>query len=51
MGASGQLHPLAALPPGKEPWYTLDRSLGGTQSRSGRGSEEKNSQSPPEIEP
>jgi len=27
---------------GKSPWYPLDRSLGGTQSRSGRGGEEKN---------
>jgi hypothetical protein len=30
---------------------TLDRRLGGPQSRSGRGGEEKNSQPPPEIEP
>jgi hypothetical protein len=28
--------------PGKSPRYPLDRSLGGTQSRSGRGGEEKN---------
>jgi hypothetical protein len=27
----------------------LDRRLGGTQSRSGRGVEEKNSQPPPEV--
>jgi hypothetical protein len=26
---------------GKSPWYPLDRRLGGTQSRSGRGGEEK----------
>jgi hypothetical protein len=26
------------------PWYPLDRRLGGPQSRSGRGGEEKNSQ-------
>jgi hypothetical protein len=26
---SGQLHAPAALPPGKEPWYPLDRRLGG----------------------
>jgi len=40
----------AALPPGKVPWYPLDRRLGGPQSRSGRGGEE-NSQPPPGIEP
>jgi len=32
---SGHLHTLAALPPGKDPWYPLDRRLGGPQSRSG----------------
>jgi hypothetical protein len=32
---------------GKSPWYPLDRRLGGPQSRSGRGGEEKNSQPPP----
>jgi hypothetical protein len=26
---------------GKSPWYTLGRRLGGPQSRSGRGGEEK----------
>jgi hypothetical protein len=31
--------------------YPLDRRLGWPQSPSGRGGEEKNSQSPPEIEP
>jgi hypothetical protein len=31
-------------PQGKIPWYPLDRRLGGTQSWSGRGVEEKNSQ-------
>jgi hypothetical protein len=36
---------------GKSPWYPLDGRLGGPQSRSGRGGEEKNSQSPPGIEP
>jgi hypothetical protein len=36
---------------GKIPWYPLDRRLGGPQSRSGRGGEEKNSQPPPGIEP
>jgi len=29
----------------------LDRRLGGPQSRSGRGGEERNSQPPPAIEP
>jgi hypothetical protein len=33
------------------PWYPLDRRLGGTQSRSGRGGEENNSQPLPGIEP
>jgi hypothetical protein len=37
MEVSGQLHAPAALPPGKSPWYPLDRRLGGPQSRSGRG--------------
>jgi hypothetical protein len=36
---------------GKSLCYPLDRRLGGSQSRSGRGGEEKNSQPPPEIEP
>jgi hypothetical protein len=36
---------------GKSPWYPLDRRLGGPQNRSGRGSEQKNSQSLPELEP
>jgi len=35
----------------KIPRYPLDRRLGGPQSRSGRGDEEKNSQPPPGIEP
>jgi hypothetical protein len=39
---SGQLHAPAALPPGgKRPRYSLDRGLGGPQSRSGRRGEEK----------
>jgi hypothetical protein len=50
MGASGQLHIPAALPPGKSPCYPLDRRLGGPQIRSGRGGEEKNSKPPPGIE-
>jgi hypothetical protein len=43
--------PQPLYPEGKSPWYPLDRGLGGTQSRSGRGGEEKNSQPPPGIEP
>jgi hypothetical protein len=52
MEVSGQLHALAALPPeGKSPCYPLDRRLGGTQCRSGRGGEEKNSQPRRESNP
>jgi hypothetical protein len=51
MELSGQLHAAAALPQGKSPRYPLDRRLGGPQSRSGRGGEEKNSHPPPGIEP
>jgi len=47
---SGQLHAPAALPPEKNPWYLLNRRLGGPQSRSGHAGEE-NSQPPPGIEP
>jgi hypothetical protein len=36
--------PRQLYPQGKSPWYPLDRSLGGPQSRFGRGGEEKNSQ-------
>jgi hypothetical protein len=36
---------------GNSPWYPLDRRLGGPQSRSGRGGEEKDSQPPPGIKP
>jgi hypothetical protein len=43
---SGELHSSAALPAGIEPWYPLDRMVGGPQSRSGRSGEEKNSQPP-----
>jgi hypothetical protein len=35
----------------KRPWYPLDRRLGGSQIRSGRGGEEKNSQPLPVLEP
>jgi hypothetical protein len=43
--------PQPLYPQVKSSWYTLDRRLGGPQSRSGRGGEEKNSQPPPGIEP
>jgi hypothetical protein len=45
MEVSGQLHALAASSPGKEPPLPigLDRWLGGPQSWSGHGGEEKNS--------
>jgi hypothetical protein len=33
-------------PQGKSPWYPLDRRLDGSQSRSGCGGEEKNSEPP-----
>jgi hypothetical protein len=42
--------PRPLYPQGKSPWYPLDRRLGGPQSRSGCGDEEKNSQPPPGIE-
>jgi hypothetical protein len=38
-------------PQGKSLWYQLDRRLGEPQSRSGRGGDEKNSQSLPGLEP
>jgi hypothetical protein len=50
MEVSGQLHAKDALPLGKSHRYTLDRRLGGTQSRSEHGVEEKNSQPQPGIE-
>jgi len=43
--------PQPLYPQGKSPWYPLDRRLGGPQSCSGHGGEEKNSQPPPGIEP
>jgi hypothetical protein len=43
--------PQPLYPQGKSPLYPLDRRLGGPQSRSGRGGEDKNSQPPPGIEP
>jgi hypothetical protein len=43
--------PRPLYPQGKSPSYPLDRRLGGPQSRSGSGGEEKNSQLQPGIEP
>jgi hypothetical protein len=43
--------PRSLYPQGKSPWYPLDRRLDRPHSRSGRNSEEENSQSPLEIEP
>jgi len=51
MEVSDQLHALTALPPGKEPGYPLNRRLGGFQSQSGGGGEEKNSQPLSGLEP
>jgi hypothetical protein len=50
MEVSGQLHAPTALPQGKEPLVSMDRRLGGPQSRSGRGGEQKNSQPLPGLE-
>jgi hypothetical protein len=51
LDVSGQLHAPVALPPGKNPLVLMYRRLGGSQSRSGRGGEEKNSQPLPGLEP
>jgi hypothetical protein len=51
MEVSGQLHVPADYGQGKIPYYPLDRRLGGPQSRSGRGGEDKSSQPPPAIDP
>jgi hypothetical protein len=40
MELSGQLYAPPFYPQGKSPHYPLDRRLGGSQSRSGRGGEE-----------
>jgi hypothetical protein len=42
MEVSGQLNAPAALAPGRESWYPLDRKLGGPQSRSRSSGKEKN---------
>jgi hypothetical protein len=51
MEVSDQLHAPAALHQGKSPRYPLDRRLGGPQSRSEPGGEEKNSQPQPGVGP
>jgi hypothetical protein len=51
MEVNGQLHDPAALPQGKSPSYPLDKRLGGPQSRSGHGGEEKNSHPIKGLEP
>jgi hypothetical protein len=51
MEVSGQLYALPLYPQVKSPWYPLDRRLGGPQSRSERGGEEKNSQPRRESNP
>jgi hypothetical protein len=43
MEVSGQFHSLAALTPGKQSQYPLNRRLRGSQRRSGQGDEKKNS--------
>jgi hypothetical protein len=43
MEVYGQLHAAAAFPQRKSPCYSFDRRVGGSQSRSERGDEEKNS--------
>jgi hypothetical protein len=51
MEVSGQPHDPTALPPGKAPWYLLDRILGGPQSRSRCGIEDKHFQLLQVLEP
>jgi hypothetical protein len=51
MEVSGQLHAPATLLQGKSPGYPLDRRLGGVQSHSGHGGEEKHSQLCWELNP
>jgi hypothetical protein len=49
-GESSALH-CGRFTPKESFMYPLDRNLGGRQSRSGEGVEEKNSQPPPGIDP
>jgi hypothetical protein len=46
MGVSGQFHSSATLLSEKDPRYLFDGSLGGPQSRPGRGGAEKNIPAP-----
>jgi hypothetical protein len=50
LDGGGQPHVPAALPSGKERPLPIRQRLGGSQSRSGRGDKEKNSQPLPGIE-
>jgi hypothetical protein len=43
--------PQALYSQGNSLWYPLDKRVGGPQSQSGRGGEEKNSQPLPGLEP
>jgi hypothetical protein len=43
--------PRPLYPQGKNPWYPLDRRVGGPQSRSERGGEDKNSKPLQGLEP
>jgi hypothetical protein len=49
MEVGGQLHTLAALPPGKEPPVPTGQVAGWPQSQSRDGSEERNSQPLPGL--
>jgi hypothetical protein len=51
LGGDVSFTPRPLYPQGKNPWYPLDRMLGGPQRRSERGGEENNSQTPSELEP
>jgi hypothetical protein len=50
MEMSGQFHAPSLFSRGKSTLYPLDMRLGGSQSRSGRGGEEKISQPLPGLE-
>jgi hypothetical protein len=50
MDVSGQPHTLATLPLGKNPWYPLNRRMGGPNDSLGVFGEEKNLLALPEIE-
>jgi hypothetical protein len=50
MKVNGHIYARPLYLHGNNPWYPLDRSLGGPQSRSGRGGEKKYSQPLPGLE-